>query len=120
MRNDCSIHLGNERPGVSSLSPGKIRFASPSTACGGYFSPSAVKCNIEGPWDDRDLGLGKTGTVTEVQSVLSLSWLNMWDQTAGTQGHGLSLCLCGSWYMVSPCYTQREGQVSDIAISCTV
>lgn len=58
------------------------------------------------------------GTVAEVQSVLSLAWLNMWDQTVGTLLHGLPLCLCGPWYMVSLCYTQSNGYEPIITISC--
>lgn len=96
-----------------------MRFSSSSTACGGFFSPSAVKCSFEGSCDDRDLSLGKMGRVTDVQNVLSLAWLNMWDQTAGTLHHGLSLCLCGPWYVVSSCHTQNKGYVPITAISCT-
>lgn len=73
------------------------QLASPSTTCGGYFSPSAVIRSIESSWDDRDLSFGKMGTVAEVQSVLSLAWVNMWDQTVGTLLRGLPLCLCGPW-----------------------
>lgn len=85
----------------------------------GIFFTQCCKMQNDGSWDDRDLGLGKMGTVTEVQSVLSLAWLSMWDQDTGTLGNGLSCCFCGSWYMVSPCYTQSKGYVPVSAISST-
>lgn len=47
-------------------------------------------------------GDGGDRTITEVQNVLDLARLNMWDQTAGTQGYSPSLWLCGLWYRYHP------------------